>query len=100
RSDLRAIVPHPNLGAAFEDRQNLFHRVQVGRRTVARLAILVENAQLHRPGHRRNEHPGRNARPPVLALLRLMLDELHVPPSFWPPVARMAASLNASYRGG
>ena len=58
---------HPDVGLALEHVQHLFDRVQMGRRAVARLAPLLEQAELRPAVRGRNAHARQHALAPFLA---------------------------------
>jgi hypothetical protein len=76
-ADDDTIISHPDLGAAFDNGQNLLDGVEMRRRAKTRLAKLFENAQLSRSVDRRDEHACGHALSPILDPLRFMFNEFH-----------------------
>jgi hypothetical protein len=72
-----AFVGEPYLGLSGEDGQDLLDSVQVSRGTTARIAPLLEDAQALSTGLSGDAYLSDHARPPLLALLCFMIDDLH-----------------------
>jgi hypothetical protein len=62
---------------AVENGQDLLHGVQVRGRTLARVAPLLEYAQLHGARDGRHLHAGHHTGAPLLAALALVIDDVH-----------------------
>src|SRR5262249_28296668 len=67
----------PNLGTAFDDGQHLLDRVQMRWSPEARVAELVDDRELRGTTDGGDEHDRGHARPPFLARLGCVIDDLH-----------------------